>query len=273
MLKIVKAVRKVKQDNGGVVGNLALSRTPSAKLSLKIRNIQVDPVALRKNRVLRGDEMESATMAFNMLRTQVYKAMTAKGWTSIGITSANKGEGKSLTALNFAYSLARSVQQSVILIDLDLRRPSIEKKLNIQPGVGMGDYFTKGVALTDILFTPDMDDFYIGPGHGSLDNASELLATGKLVNLMNELKQLFPSRFVVFDLPPILLVDDVLVASEFIDCMLLVATHSITKKEELSRSLSLLESNNLLGVVFNQSEETGSGGGYYNYYYGSDYRE
>ena len=270
MRKIVKAVKKVKEGNGGVIGNLALKRSSHGRLSVDIRKIEVDPVGIRKNRVLRGDEMESATMAYNMLRTQVYKTMTDNGWTTLGVTSSNKGEGKSLTALNLAYSLARSVQQSVILIDLDMRRPSIDKKLNIQPQQGMSDYFVKDIPLTDILFSPDMDDFYIGPGRGSLDNASELLATGKLVNLLNELKQLFPSRFVIFDLPPVLLVDDVMVASEFIECMLLVATQSVTKKEELSRSLKLLEHHHLLGVILNQSGESGAGGGYYDYYYGKD---
>ncbi len=267
MKKIVKAVEKVKREYGGVVGNLAMQGRRAADLD--IRSVELSSRQLRKNLVLRGDEMESATMAYNMLRTQLYRVLSENGWTSIGITSANKGEGKSLTSINLAYSLARSVQQSVILVDLDLRRPSISKKLNIEPAVGVGDYFTKNVPLTDVMFTPGIEGFVIAPGRGSLDNASELLGAGRLLHLINEIGHKFPSRFVIYDLPPTLLVDDVMVAAEYIDSFLLVATEGETKKEELKRAVELLEPHNLLGVVLNKSGESGHGG-YYDYYYGED---
>ncbi len=267
MKKIVKAVEKVKQAHGGVLGNAALQGAGTPDLD--IRSIELNPKQLRKNLVLRGDEMESATMAYNMLRTQVYRILSEHGWSSIGITSANKGEGKSLTSINLAYSLARSVQQSVILVDLDLRRPSISRKLHIEPAVGVGDYFSSNVPLNEIMFTPNVDGFVIAPGKGTLDNASELLGSGKLMQLVNEINHKFPSRFVIYDLPPTLLVDDVMVAAEYIDSMLLVATEGETRKEELKRAVELLEPHNLLGVVLNQSGESGQGG-YYDYYYGED---
>lgn len=268
MKKIVKAVEKVKKEFGGVLGSPV--GVGGFNAAAELRSVELNAKQLRKNLVLRGDEMESATMAYNMLRTQVYRTMSENGWSTIGITSANKGEGKSLTAINLAYSLARSVQQSVILIDLDLRRPSISKKLNIEPTVGMGDYFAKNVPLNDIMFSPEIDDFVIAPGRGqTLDNASELLGSGKLAHLIKELHHKFPSKFVIFDLPPTLLVDDVLVAAEYLDSLLLVATEGETKKEELKRAVGLLEPHNLLGVVLNRSGESGNGG-YYDYYYGED---
>ena len=118
MKKIVKAVEKIKQEHGGFVGNLAVKGGRSlsgdqSSGSFEVKTISTDPVTLRKNRVLMGDEMESATMAYNMLRTQVYKAMVKNGWNSLGVTSSNKSEGKSLTSLNLSLSLARSVQQTV----------------------------------------------------------------------------------------------------------------------------------------------------------------
>lgn len=266
---VVKAVEKSKRDRGiqPASGMSGASGSRQSAEELGIRVAELDSKVLRRNLILKGDELESATMAYNLLRTQVYRTLSSKGINNIGITSSHKGEGKSLTAINFAMSLARSIPQDVILVDLDLRRPSIDKKLSIDPGTGMGDYFSNKAALLDVIFNPGISGLYIAPGKGSLDNASELLSSGKMRQLQTELSRLFPAHFVVYDLPPVLLVDDVMVVSEYLDSMILVATEGETKKEELSRAVTMLDHHNLLGVVLNKSED-GQNGGYYDYYYG-----
>lgn len=272
MKKIVKAVEKIKQEHGGFVGNLALKGGGSfgghASGGFEINSIKPDAKNLRKNRVLMGEEMESATMAYNMLRTQVYKALVKNGWNNIGITSSNKSEGKSLTALNLALSLARSVQQTVVLVDFDLRRPSIHKKLDYEPKFGLGDYYTSNTPLSEIMISAGVEGLVIIPGRESLGNASELLASPKTPYLLNEIGRMFPSQFMVFDLPPVLLVDDVMALSEYIDSTLLVVSEGSTKKDELVQTMGMLGANNLLGTVLNHSGESRSGGGYYDYYYG-----
>ncbi len=275
MKKIVKAVEKIKQEHAGFSGNLAIKGGRSLngdQLSrdFEVKNISVDPVSLRKNRVLMGDEMESATMAYNMLRTQVYKTMVKNGWNNVGITSSNKSEGKSLTALNLALSLARSVQQTIVLVDFDLRRPSIHKKLDYEPKYGLSDYYTKNTPLSEILISPGVDGMVIIPGRESLNNASELLASPKTPYLLNEIGRMFPSKYLVFDLPPVLLVDDVMALSDYIDSTLLVVSEGTSKKEELAQTMELLETTNLLGTVLNNSGESRTSGGYYDYYYGKD---
>ncbi len=276
MKKIVKAVEKIKQEHGGFVGNLAIKggrslSSDQAHGNFEVKNIRTDPVNLRKNRVLIGDEMESATMAYNMLRTQIYKAMVNNGWNSLGVTSSNKSEGKSLTALNLALSLARSVQQTVILVDFDLRRPSIHKKLDYEPKVGLSDYYTNdNTPLTDILVSPNIEGMVVIPGRESLNNASELLASPKTPYLLNEINRMFPSKFMVFDLPPVLLVDDVMALSDYIDSTLLVVSEGTSKKEELAQTIELLGGTNLIGTVLNNSGESRTSGGYYDYYYGKD---
>ena len=275
MKKIVKAVEKIKQEHGGFIGNLALQGGRSlsgeqASGNFEVKNISTDPVSLRKNRVLMGDEMESATMAYNMLRTQVYKTIVKNGWNSIGVTSSNKGEGKSLTSLNLALSLARSVQQTVILVDFDLRRPSIHKKLNYQPRAGLSDYYTQNAPLSELLVSPGVEGLVIIPGRESLNNASELLASPKTPYLLNEISRMFPSKYLVFDLPPVLLVDDVMALSDYIDSTLLVVSEGSSKKEELAQTIELLGSTNLIGTVLNNSGESRTSGGYYDYYYGKD---
>ncbi len=270
MKKIVKAVEKRRQEFGGVggLGGYGLSGG-SRRNDVEINRVALQDEVLRKNRVLFGDQMESATMAYNMLRTQVYKQMTSNGWTTLAITSANKSEGKSLTAVNLAASLSRSVQQTVVLVDLDLRRPSMHKKLNISPSNGMSDFFAGDARLSSIMFKPEKSDLVVLPGKESLENASELLASQKTPALFAELKRMFPSRIVVLDLPPLLLVDDVMVLADYIDCSLLVVSESMSKKEELHQAVELLQGTNILGTVLNNSRSNMSGGGY-DYYYGYD---
>ncbi len=271
MKKIVKAVEKRRQEFGGVggLGGYGLSGG-GRRNDLEINKVALQPEVLRKNCVLFGDQMESATMAYNMLRTQVYKQMTQHGWATLAITSANKSEGKSLTALNLALSLSRSVQQTVVLVDLDLRRPSMHKKLNISPTYGMSDFYGGDTRLSSVMFKPEGSDLIVLPGRESLENASELLASQKTHLLFAELKKLFPSRIVVLDLPPLLLVDDVLVLADHIDCSLLVVSESMSKKEELHQAVELLQGSNIIGTVLNNSRSSVSGGSY-EYYYGADY--
>ncbi len=268
MKKIVKAVEKRKREFTGYSGYVS-HPSGEGRGEIDIPRVVLQEDVLRKNRVLMGDQMEAAIMAYNMLRTQVYKKMTANGWTTIAVTSANKSEGKSLTSLNLALSLARSVQQTVILIDLDLRRPSIHKKLNVSPTYGMSDYFKFGADLSSVMFCPEHSNLVVLPGRESLDDASELLASARTSALFSHLKKVFPSRIVVLDLPPILLVDDVMVVSDYVDCSLLVVSEGTSKKEELTQAFELLQGTNVIGTVLNNSRSKITGGSY-EYYYGGD---
>ena len=270
MKKIVKAVEKRKQEFGGVSGGSGYAfQGARHNKGLDIKKVELQEDILRKNRVLIGSEMESATMAYNMLRTQVYKQLAKNGWTNLAVTSSNKGEGKSLTAINLALSLSRSVQQKVVLIDLDLRRPSLSKKLNISPKFGMSDFYVNNVPLSSIMFSPAHSELIVLPGREAMDNASELLSSQKTQALFAELKRIFPSRILVLDLPPVLLVDDVMVMAEYLDCTLLVVSEGKSKKEELKQTVELLQGNSIIGTVLNNSRSQVSGGGY-DYYYGKD---
>jgi capsular exopolysaccharide synthesis family protein len=271
MKKIVKAVEKRKQEYGGISGSTGFrfSGGRGNKKEHEIKKVELVSSTLRKNCILHGGEMESATMAYNMLRTQVYKQMVENGWTTLAVTSSNKAEGKSLTALNLAFSLSRSVQQQVIILDMDLRRPSMHKKLNIAPKYGMSDYFQRDVPITSIMFSPEHSDLIVMPGREPLENASELLASYKTQKLFSELKKMFQSRIIVLDLPPVLLVDDVMGMADHIDCSLLVVSESRSKKEELTQTIDLLQGGNIVGTVLNNSSSKVSGGGY-DYYYGKD---
>ncbi len=118
--------------------------------------VEVDEAVLDRNRVLGGASAEMAADAYRMLRTRVIQRMRDNGWNSLMVVSAGPGEGKSLTAVNLAISLAREVTHTVLLVDLDLRRPSVHKFFGYEPAHGVLDYLRNDVPLPDVLFNPSI---------------------------------------------------------------------------------------------------------------------
>jgi len=264
MDRITKAVKRARQERENVVGY-----SPSADKSLRgreihVRKIQVSPETLRENRIIIGDENDACSHAFKVLRTRVWQQMRTHGWNTLGITSANAGEGKSLTAINLAIGLAKmSVVQSIILVDLDMRRPSLNKYFDFWPEAGISDYLQGAVGISEVLVEPDVGNITLLPGNMPFSNSSEIISSSRMQRLLNEIKAHFPSRLVIFDLPPMLLTDDVMVFAPSVDAILLVIEEGKSTSEEITRTIDLLKGVELLGTVLNKSEDVFRGEGYY----------
>ncbi len=222
----------------------------------KTRTFQVSPSVLRKYRVITGREADSATTAYKMLRTQVLQRMKEKGWNALAITSPGNGEGKTLTAVNLAISLAREVNHTVLLVDLDLRRPSVHQFFGYKPEQGLSDHLLADAPLHEILFNPGMERLVVLPGREPMFNSSEVLSSPKMVQLVEELKNRYPSRLVLFDLPPLLSADDVLAFAPYVDAALVVIEDGETSKTQLAQAMGYLKATNILGTVLNKSDET-----------------
>lgn len=267
--KIVKAVGLSKANGTGPAGNRM--RGAKGRLALPEENqIALDEDAIRRNRIILGKKMDPALMGYNLLRTQVNKAMSAKNSTVLAVTSSRPGEGKSTTSVNLALSLSRAVSKDVVLVDFDLHKPTVEKKLAVNSVKGLGDYYLGKASLQDIILKDSHTGLYIIPGKGELQNAGDLIGTSKTASLMNDLKRLFPSRLIILDTPPILVVDDVSALLEYIDDVLFVVFEGKSHKDDLKRSIELIGEDKLLGTVLNNSKESKrESAGYYNYYYKS----
>ncbi len=222
----------------------------------------LDRHLLKRNHVFMGDEANSFAMAYKILRTQVYQKMRQNSWKNLGITSSNHSEGKSLTALNLSLSLARAASHDVVLLDFDLRRPSIDLKLGLNRDVGVSDYFLNNAPL-DKIGVRVTDKLTVFPGVESTSDASEILGSTKMKDFISGLRVLYPQSIFIYDLPPALLVDDVLAFSPQLDATIVVAEESRTEADELSRTLELLQLTNLLGVVLNKSGEISTDSYYY----------
>lgn len=190
----------------------------------------------------------------------------------IGVTSSMRGEGKSTTAVNLSYVLAEKGSR-VLLIDGDLRIPSIAKKLGIQNGPGLADLLKyHGVQIGEFqhyLF----DNWRILPSGVVPPNPSELLGSSRMKNLLDQLKESYD--YIVIDLPPVNIVSDAVSISSLISGMIVVIREEYTEKKELERCVRQLKLSNVnvLGCVMNAAKSGGASYGkykknkkYYKYY-------
>ncbi|MEO0973758.1 MAG: CpsD/CapB family tyrosine-protein kinase [Pseudomonadota bacterium] len=222
------------------------------------RVVPTDPEHLAANRIIANRDRDPAADAFRMLRTRVLQLMRAHRWNSLAVTSPGPGEGKSVTALNLAISLSREVNHTVLLVDLDLRTPSVHRLLGLQDvEVGIGDYMFSELPLSHVLLNPSMERLVILPGRDGQEEASEMLSAPKMRQLIDDITHRYPERLVIFDLPPVCTTDDVLAFSPLADAFLLVVRDGGTRQPELRQAAELLRDVNLVGTVLTMADDVG----------------
>jgi len=219
------------------------------------RRVQVTQNQLSENRVIASNQSDPRATSFKLLRTQVLQKMRENNWSSLAVTGPVAGVGKSLVATNLAISMSHEVNQTVLLVDLDLRRPSIHKYFNFDPEFGILDYLTGDVELHDVFVNPSFKRLVLLPGRGATKESSELLSSPKMIDLVKELKSKYESRIVIFDLPPLLNIDDTMVFLPSVDSTLLVIENGKNTQSDVQNSLHLLEGTNLIGTVLNKADE------------------
>ena len=255
--RLLTATDVLRQQSQGVQADLSTGvRYTLTKM------VEVSQEQLLTNRIIAALPEHPFKDAYRMLRTRVLQTMRNNGWTSVAVTGPASGCGKTLTAINLAVSLAMEVSNTVLLVDLDLRRPTVHKYFGYEPELGLSDYLTTDIPLHQLLFTPGIDRLVVLPGRSALPNSAEMLRSPRMIALVNELKTRYPDRLIVFDLPPILAADDALAFSPYTDCFLMVAESGGTKKEDLQKAYGILKNTPLVGTVLNKSDAPTSGYGY-----------
>ena len=250
----------------------ALERTqPAASIDPDVRivplAVTVNGALCRERRLLLEgcEESDSATVAaYRMLRTRLLHRARANDWRVIAVTSAGPGDGKTLTALNLALSMAREKSREIVLLDMDMRNPSVCRVLGVQPPHDLCDYFERGDHLRELFFSVGSDNLLIAGSTRPTQRASELLASPRFDELLSTLRQGAVDPVVLIDLPPVLLTDDALVVAPKVDAVLLVASEGVTARAECLRALDVLSEFPIAGVALNRAAETTPG---YDYSY------
>jgi protein-tyrosine kinase len=218
------------------------------------RVFEPSAATLEQNRVLNPTAQGPANAAFRMLRTQVLQRMNAHGWRSLAVFGATPSDGKTTTAINLAVSLASDHSHSVLLVDFDFRRPSLAARLGLAPEFGGDDALTGAAALEDCLYHPaGLERLVVLPARHTLVNSSEVLAGPRCRAIVTELRDRYPDRIIVFDLPPVLAADDALAFAPLVECGLVVAAESRTRRHDLVRTVELLHKTPLVGTVLNRA--------------------
>lgn len=207
---------------------------------------------------------------YRILKTRILNLCKENDLKIILITSTLAGEGKSTVASNLAISIARSVNEQALLIDCDLRRPTLHKLFSLTNKAGLSNYLSESIPFQQALEKTDIEKLTIVPAGTVTDNPSELLSSRKMSDLLAELKNHYHDRYVLLDATPVHQTPEPAILAKYADCIIFVVRAGNTDRELIKRSLDSLVRKKIVGVVFNMAHES-SQSYYYNYY--SSYAE
>jgi protein-tyrosine kinase len=251
------------------------SNLPPPSFQIQPHRVAFDPEAARENRLLLTAavaEDRGTVAAYGMLRTRILHRLRAKNWQTLGVTSAAPQDGKSLTAVNLALSLAREKNSAVVLLDLDMRNPTVCRTLGITPHTELRDFFEHRVDTPeDVFMSIGVENLLVAGNVTATQNSAELLASTRLEELLAFIRRSTTSPLILIDLPPVLSPDDTLVVAPKIDALMLVASEGVTPREDLQRASEMLADFNVAGLVLNRSTDSTQRYGYgYGYGGGKD---
>jgi protein-tyrosine kinase len=205
---------------------------------------------------------------FKLLRAQIMFAKDRKRPRTIMVTSATPGDGKTFVAANLAASIASGIDEHVLLVDCDLRRPDIHKMFGLSGAKGLHEHLANGTDLETLLIKTKINKLTLLPAGYPPDNPSELLASGAMKSFLEEIRDRYDDRIIVLDTAPSQVLAEANILSNFVDGVIFVVRAEKTPKELISKAISALGKDKILGIVFNgYSQEQKSYGKYYRKYY------
>lgn len=205
---------------------------------------------------------------YKVLRTQLRQLSKRKKWKTIMVTSTSAHEGKTVTSINLAATFAREHNQTVLLVDADLRMQMVHRYLGYHRRVGLLDYLERNAEMRDIITWPGIEKLTVISGERVIDDSSELISSPRMQSLMEELKKRYDDRFVIFDAPPILGVADTLAFAPLVDCIVVVVGAGTTNRNDLKEAIDLLPQEKIAGFILNRHKSPNKLYGRYGYRYG-----
>jgi len=235
---------------------------PSASVSSQASDIvyeqtkvvKLDPEHLAMNRIVSFNKNDHLSLGFDILRTQVISKMKENGWRTIAITSPTQGCGKTVVSINLAMSIAHHTDTTTMLVDFDLRRPSVKKYLGLPAGPSLNDVLSGDATVAESLVNPGLDRFVVLPTAMPVSHSSEMLSSQKVTNLVQEIRDRYAERIVMFDLTPLLGSDDAMIMLSQVDCVLVVVGNGMVSNDQLSETMRYIDPDKLVGTVLNKSE-------------------
>ena len=206
---------------------------------------------VHKNLVTYLNPQSLESEMFKILRGNILFPAKGKPPRSILVTSALPGEGKSFVSTNLAVSIAQNINEHVLLIDGDIRKPSVHKYLGCDETRGLAEYLTEDRALSDVLLKTDIKKLTILPGGRPPHNPAELLSSRKMSQLLEEVKERYSDRYIIIDSPPPQLTAETGAIARQVDAIIIVVKYGSTPRGIVEELVETLGKEKIIGCVMN----------------------
>jgi capsular exopolysaccharide synthesis family protein len=227
----------------------------------------VDPERVEPRLIAITDPDSRYCEEYRSLRTHVLHKSQKQKLQSIVVASVNQGEGKSITALNLAWLLAQTDGVKALIIDSDLRRPSLAEYIGVEADKGLSHVLADDATLIESIVRLEPSGLHILPGGDARKDVAELISGPRFKEILREAREMFD--YIIIDAPPLGIFTDATVLINHADGAMLVIRANKTSFSMIDRSLEPIPKDRFLGVVLNQSEdvlkESEYNYGYYNY--------
>ncbi|WP_292289470.1 P-loop NTPase [Marivita sp.] len=264
----VRAIRAPLSERPKPKSPLVLASAPKARpvhdseaVWSALDRFPIDVKRLAKQNVITALRQDPSHTRFDILRTRMLQALAENGWKRVAITSPTKDCGKTFTSANLAISLSRQENCRTVLLDLDMRNPSLHKIFGVTDTGSIGDMLRGGISparhLQGFAENSISAGSHVAIGFNGIVEpyAAELLQDPSTEQVFQEIERKFDPDVMLFDLPPALLNDDVIAIRPHIDALLIVAGGGMTKASDIKETEHRLGKNiPLLGVVLNKAE-------------------
>ena len=228
-------------------------------------NTPVSPL-LEETMVVINEPLSPAAEEYRKLKEFVVKSTCKDRFENlIAITSCTSGEGKSMTAVNLAASLASEYDHTVLLVDADLRRPTVHKYLQLGPSRGLSDCLKDGGDIADVLIKTGIGKLSVLPAGTPISNPVEYFTSDAVHQLFHEIKNRYSDRYVIIDTPPVLPFAETRTIARIADWTLLVVREEGPSLEQVHDAVEAL-GNKVLGVVYNGTHRSLGSSYYYSSY-------
>lgn len=191
---------------------------------------------------------------FRKLRTQLLTLNLPSQPKAIMVTSASEGEGKTLVSTNLATMLAHDLNSHSLLVDADLRNPALSRWFGLVNGRGLSDYLTGGAEIPALLLKTKIAKLSILSSGTIRDNPVELIGSKRMDSLVEELRNRYSDRYIIFDSSPLLATTEPSVLTKLVDGIILVVRAGSTPRETVKQALSTVDPSKILGIVLNDLE-------------------
>ena len=216
------------------------------------RSVTLDTNKLTRNRVLTDTADLAQIESYKILRAQVLHRTREKGWRTIMVTSPYPGEGKTLTTINLGVTFAKEFNQTVLMVDGDLRRQKMHQYLGLQSDSGLVDHLIDNRPLSELIVWPGIEKLTLISGGKCIRDSSEYLGSPKMKSVVQEMKKRYEDRFILFDVPPILTGADTIAFAPYVDCILMVIQADRTTRQDIRNSLALIPEEKFMGFILNR---------------------